>query len=114
MRAEEDRRRYAEKDLTKCVGGDPNDVIDLSADILRKPGDVDVEDNLIDIEEVKVAGESSKTLPIRKKMRELSPHRLPLKELMKDRTISYVDLLRPNPLPKMDSRRKPGASTRLA
>jgi len=115
MRAEEDQRRYAdkfeidtvEKDLTKCMGGDPNDVIDLSADILRKPDDVDVEDNLIDIEEVKVAGESSKTLPIRKKMRGLSPHRLPLKERIKDRTISYVDLLRLNHLPKIDPRRKP-------
>jgi hypothetical protein len=30
--------------------------------ILRKPGDVDVEDNSIDIEKVKVAGESSRTL----------------------------------------------------
>jgi len=28
----------------------------------------------------------------------LSPHRLPLKECMKDRTISYVDLMRPDPL----------------
>jgi hypothetical protein len=112
MRAEEDRRRYEEKDLTKSVGGDPNDVIDLSADIWLKPGDVD--DNSIDIEEVKVAGESSKTLPFRKKMRGLSPHRLPLKERKKDRTISYVDLLRPNPLPKIDPRRKPETFTRLA
>jgi len=114
MRAEEDWRWYAENDLTKCVGGDPNNVIDLNADILRKPEDVDVEDNSIDIEEVKVAGESSKTLPFRKKMRGLSPHRLPLKEWKKDRTISYVDLLQPNPPPKIDPRRKPGASTRLA
>jgi len=41
------------------VGGDPNDVIDLNADILRKPKDVD--DNSIDIKVVKVAGESLKT-----------------------------------------------------
>ena len=122
LRAEEDQRRYAvkfeidavEKDLTKSVGGDPNNVVDLSADILRKPGDVNVEDNSIDIEEVKVAGESSRTLPFRKKRRGLSPHRLPLKERMKDRTISYVDLLRPDPLPpRLDPRRKPQASTRL-
>jgi hypothetical protein len=112
MRAEEDRRRYEENDLTKSVGEDPIGVVDLSADIWLKPGDVD--DNSIDIEEVKVAGESSKTFCIRKKRRELSPHRLPLKERKKDRTISYVDLLRPNPLPKIDPRRKPGASTRLA
>ena len=46
LRAEEDQRRYAakfeidavKKNLTKSVGGDPNDVVDLSADILRKPG----------------------------------------------------------------------------
>ena len=31
-----------ENDNTKCVGGDLNDLIDLYADILRKPGDVDV------------------------------------------------------------------------
>ena len=122
LMAEEDQRRYANKfeidavgkDLTKCVGGDPNDVVDLGGDILKKPEDVDVEDNSFDIVEVKVAGESSKTLSFRKKMRGLSPHRLPLKERMKDQTISYVDLLRPNPLQKMDPRRKPEAYTRLA
>ena len=91
LRAEEDQRRYVdnfeidavEKDLTKCVGEDLNDLIDLCADILEKPGDVDVEDTSIDIEVVKVTGKSSKTLPIRKKMRGLSPHRLPLNERMK-------------------------------
>ena len=62
-----------EKDLTKNVGGDRNDVVDLSTDILWKPRDVD--DNLIDIEDVKVAGESSRTLPFRKQRRGLSPHR---------------------------------------
>ena len=104
-----------EKDLTKSVGEDPNDVVDLSEDILRKSGDVNVKDNSIDIEEVKVAGESSRTLLFRKKMRGLSPHRLPLKERMKDQTISYVDLLRPDPLPpRLDPRRKPQAPTRLS
>jgi hypothetical protein len=91
MRAEKDRRRYEEKNLTKNVGEDLIGVVDLSADIWLKPEDVD--DNSIDIKEVKVAGESSKTLSFRKKMRGLSPHRLPLKERKKDRTISYVDLL---------------------
>jgi hypothetical protein len=104
-----------EKDLTKCVDGNPNDVVDLSADILQKPDDVDMEDNSIDIEEVKVTGESSRTLPFCKKMKGLSPHWLLLKEQMKERTISYVDLLRPDPLPpRMDPRRKPRVSTRLA
>ena len=104
-----------ENDLTITVGGDPNNMVDLSADFLWKPGDVDVEDNSIDIEEVKVAGESSRTLFFRKKKRELSSHRLLLKERMKNRTISYVDLLKPDPLPpRLDPRRKPQASTRLS
>ena len=46
MRAAEEQRRYAdnfeidavEKDHTQCVGGDLNDLIDLCADILEKPG----------------------------------------------------------------------------
>ena len=80
----------------------------------EKPGDVDVEDNSIDIEEIKVAKESSSTLSFRKK-RGLSPHRLPLKERIEDRMISYVDLFRPDPnSPRLDSRRKPQASTRLS
>ena len=32
------------------------------------------------------------------RMKRLSPHRLPLKERMKDQTINYVDLLRLDPL----------------
>ena len=102
------------KDLTKNVDGDSNDVIDLNVDILQKPGDVDMKDNSIDIEKVKVAEESLRTLSFRKKRRGLSPHRLPLKERIKDRTISYVNLLRPDPLPpRLDPRQKPQASTTL-
>ena len=41
-------------------------------------------DNSIDIKKVKVVGKSSKILPFRKKIRELSPHRLSLKKRMKD------------------------------
>jgi hypothetical protein len=48
LRAEEDQRRYAvkfkinavENDLIKSVDGDPNDVVDLGVDILRKPVDI--------------------------------------------------------------------------
>ena len=62
LRAEEDQRLYAakfeinavENDLTKSVDGNPNDVVDLGADILRKPENVD--DNSIDLENVKVVG----------------------------------------------------------
>ena len=120
---EEDRQRYAdkfkidvvEKDPTKCVGGDADDVVDLSADIPWKTNDVDVEENSINMEEVKIAVESSRALSFRERMKRLSPHCLPLKERMKDRTISYVDLLWPDPLPsRMDDVRMPRASRRLA
>jgi len=33
------------------------------------------------------------------KKKQLSPHHLPLKERMKDRSINYVGLMRPDPLP---------------
>ena len=123
LSVEDDQRQYADnseidtvkKDLRKCVGGDPNDVVNLSANILRKPGHVDVEDNSIDIEVVKISGLISRILFFCKEMKGLSPHHLPFKEQLKDRTISYIDLLRPDPLPlKMDPRRKLRASTRLA
>ena len=95
------------------MGGVLYYLIDLCADILEKPRDVDVEKTSIDTRIVKVAGESLKTLPVDKKMRGLSPHRLPLKERKRHYTISYRDLLRPNPLPKIDLPRKPRLSTRL-
>ena len=42
--------------------------------------------------------ELTKDLSFHERMKRLSPHQLPLKERMKDRTISYVDLLHPDPL----------------
>ena len=41
----------------------------------------------------------TKALSFSKRMKRLLLYRFPLKERMKDRTISYVDLLRPDPLP---------------
>ena len=74
-----------ENDLTKCVGGNLNDVVHLSADILQKPGGVDVEDNSIDIaRRSQVCGKIFKDFAFRKIMIGLSPHRLPLKKRMKD------------------------------
>ena len=68
---------------------------------------MDVEENSINIEEVKIAVESSRTIFSREDER-LSPHCLLLNERMKDRTICYVDLLWPDPLPsRMDDERKP-------
>ena len=54
--------------------------------------------------EVKVEGESSKTLSLREMMRAL-PHHLPLKNRIKDKTIPYRDFLRPY-LPPSDSSKK--------
>jgi hypothetical protein len=50
-------------------------------------------------DEVKVVGKSSKSLSFRKRMRALLPHHLPLKDRKKDKTVSYMDLLRPGPPP---------------
>ena len=61
-------------------------------------------------EKVKVVGESSRSLSFRERMRGLSPHRRPLKDRMRDKTVSYVDLLRPDPPP---SRRDDEISRRL-
>ena len=58
------------------------------------------EDKSIDTEqEVKVVGKSLRSMSFRDRMRGLSPHRPPLKDQMKDKTILYVDLLRSSPPP---------------
>jgi hypothetical protein len=74
------------------------------------------EDKSIDTEqEVKVVGESSRSLSFRERMKGLSPHRRPLKDRMRDKTVSYVDLLRPGPPPsRRDDEKKSEASRRLA
>jgi hypothetical protein len=44
----------------------------------------------------------------------LSPHRRPLKERMRDKTVSYFDLLRPDPPPsRRDDKKKSEACRRL-
>ena len=48
---------------------------------------------------VKDVMDAPKTLSFYEKMKKLLPHRLPLKERMKDQSISYVDLLLSNPYP---------------
>ena len=104
-----------QKDSTNCVDRDADDAIDLSADIPWKINVVDSDNNSDDVEEVNIAAESSKILSFCERMKRLSPHRLPLQERMKDQTISYVDLLRPDPLsPKTDNEWKPQSSRRLA
>ena len=62
--------------------GEANDAIDLN------------DDKSIDVkEEVKVVGESSRSLLFHKRMKGLSPYRYPLKDRMKDKTVWYIDLL---------------------
>ena len=56
-------------------------------------------------QEVKEEGESSKSLSFRKRMRGLSPHRRPLKNKMRDKTNSYVDLLQRGPPPSESSKK---------
>ena len=50
-------------------------------------------------EEVKVVGKSSRSLSFCEKMKGLSPHRHPLKDQMRDKTVSYIDLIRLGPSP---------------
>ena len=74
------------------------------------------EDKLIDAEEeVKVVGESSRFLLFCERMKRLLLHRRPLKDRMKDKTVSCVDLLRPGPPPsRINDELKSEASRRLA
>ena len=92
------------------------DAVDLSSDIpwtLTKTDD-DEESNDVEQGTKPMAG-LTEDLSFRERMKRLSPHRLPLKERMKDRTISYVDLLRPDPLPtRLEQDPMPRVSRRLA
>jgi hypothetical protein len=70
--------------------------------------DVDLDEdksNETEEEEVKVEGESSTSISFRERMRALPPHHLPLKDRKRDKTVSYMDLLRPGP-PPSDSSKK--------
>ena len=55
-------------------------------------------------QKVKVVGESSKSHSFRERIRGLSPYHLPLKDRMRDKTVSYMDLLRPGPPPSESSK----------
>ena len=49
--------------------------------------------------EVIEVGESSKSLSFCETMKGLSPHHLPLKDRLKDKTVPYIKLFRPGPPP---------------
>ena len=112
---EEEQQQYAERLRMRAdrvqeqmestiLGCKVEDVIDLSADIVWTQIETDSEEESNgEYEEVKDVADPSRALSFREKMKRLSPHRLPLKERIKDRTISYVDLLRPDPLPRRDN-----------
>jgi len=59
----------------------------------EKDVDLDEDKSIKTEQEMKVVGESSKSLLFCERMRGLSPHRHPLKDRMRDKTISYIDLL---------------------
>jgi hypothetical protein len=61
--------------------------------------------------DVKVVDESLRFLSFFERMKGLSPHHRHLKDQMRDKTVSYVNLLRPGPPP---SRRDDKPSRRLA
>ena len=95
---QEEQKQYAKNNKTR-------------ADVQEKDADVNEDKTTNGEDEVKVVGESSRSLSFRERMRGLSPHRRPLKDRMRDKTVSYIDLLRPGPPP---SRRDDETSRRLA
>ena len=83
-RVQEEQKQYEKKEHAKDVSEQDTDLEEDNSNE-TKP-------------EVKMEGECSKTLSLRQRMRAL-PHHLPLKDRIKDKTISYRDLLRPGPPP---------------
>ena len=55
-------------------------------------------------QDVKMIGESSKSHSFRERMRGLSPHCPPMKDRMRGKTISYMNLLQPGPPPSESSK----------
>ena len=64
------------KDVTRSMNSESNDVDDSNVD---NPTNTE--------QRVKVVGESSRPLSFRERMKNLSPHCLPLKERMRDKTV---------------------------
>ena len=66
-------------------------------DVPEKDVDLDEDKSHETEKEVKEGGESSKSLSLRQRMRALPPHHLSLKDRIRDKPISYRNLLRPGP-----------------
>ena len=92
------------------------DAVDLSTDIPWMITEMDNEEESKDVEQgTEPMAKLTKALSFSEMMKRLSPHRLPLKERMKDRTINYIELLRPDPLlTKLEEDPMPRVSRRLA
>ena len=92
------------------------DAVDLSSDIPWTLTKTDNDEESNDVEQgTKPMVGLTEDLSFRERMKRLSPHQLPLKERMKDRAISYVDLLRLDPLPtRLEQDPMPRVSRRLA
>ena len=74
-------------------------------DVPKKDADVDKNKSNETEKDVKVEGKSLKFLSFREMMRGLSPHPRLLKDQLRDKTVPYMDLLRPGP-PIMESSKK--------
>ena len=105
LRKQEEQKQYAknitwrayvqEKDVTINMNSESNVDDDLNVD------------NLMNTDKrFKVVGDSLRPLLFRERMRKLSPHCVPLKERMRDKTVSYVDLFQPDPPPPRRGDRK--------
>ena len=92
------------------------DAVNLSTYIPWTITEMDNEEESKDVEQgIKPMAELTKALSFSERMKRLSPHQLPLKERIKDRTFSYVDLLRPNSLPaRIEEDPMPQVPRRLA
>jgi hypothetical protein len=82
--------------------------------VLENDSDMNEDKSIKTEEEVKVVGESLKSLSFHERMRGLSLHRRPLKDRMRDKTITYIDLFRPGPPPsRKDDEMKSESSRRF-
>ena len=103
------------KKLEATIECDIFEAVDLNKDIPWMIIEVDNDEESNDVEqEVKPKVEIPKILSFRERMERLSPHRLSLKERMKDQTISYLDLLRSDALStRLEENRVPQVCRRL-
>ena len=79
-------------------------------DVQEKDVGVNEEKTINRDDDLNELGKSSKSLSFREKMRGLSPHHFSLKDRLKDKTVPYIDLFRPDP---PSSRRDNDTSRRM-